>query len=301
MSKKALITDNITFQDKMNRTLGIILLSLLLCLGGCREIVNPFEGEQTLAKVGKKTLRRMDVEPILPKGLSTEDSLRFLESYVDKWVRNELKVQAAGRIFENIGADIEQQVQQYRNSLLTRKLDQYCIDGFKDSLYTEKDVRSYYAQHKGEFTLDRAIVKGRIVSLPSKYRQKSKIKELLKAPEGDRLEDLRALCAKNGFALTEITQWTDFSELLAALPTKRNQSYAHLLDAAGVQELSDGQETYYFIITDRRLSGQVAPLERVEEMIRWAVINQRKAEIIKSYEDSIYNVALRERTITVNI
>lgn len=285
----------------MNRLLKIILCSLLLAFCSCREIVNPFEGEQTLAKVGKKTLRKMDVEPILPKGLSAEDSIRFLETYVDKWVRTQLKVQAAGRIFENSGADIEQQVQQYRNSLLTRKLDQYCIDAVKDSLCTEKDMQSYYAQHKGEFTLDRAIVKGRIVSLPSRYRQKAQIKVLLKASSGDKLEDLRAICAKNGFALSEINQWTDFSEMLAMLPAKRNRSYENLLGVSDVQELSDGEQTYYFVITDRRLSGQVAPLERVEEMIRWAVINQRKAEIIKSYEDSIYNAALDKRTITVNI
>ncbi len=285
----------------MNRLLKIILCSLLLAFCSCREIVNPFEGEQTLAKVGKKTLRKMDVEPILPKGLSAEDSIRFLETYVDKWVRTQLKVQAAGRIFENSGADIEQQVQQYRNSLLTRKLDQYCIDAVKDSLCTEKDMQSYYAQHKGEFTLDRAIVKGRIVSLPSRYRQKAQIKALLKASSGDKLEDLRAICAKNGFALSEINQWTDFSEMLAMLPAKRNRSYENLLGVSDFQERSDGEQTYYFVITDRRLSGQVAPLERVEEMIRWAVINQRKAEIIKSYEDSIYNAALDKRTITVNI
>ncbi len=295
-----MITCNIR-RKGMKRHLRITLLALLLALCGCREIVNPFDGEQALAKVGKKTLRRIDVEPILPKGLSSEDSLKFLESYVDKWVRTELKVQAAGRIFESSSADIELQVQQYRNSLLTRKLDQYCISEVKDSLYTDKDIKNYYAQHKGEFTLDRNIVQARIVSIPSRYRQKNKIKELLKATSGDKLEDLRALCAKNGFSLTEINQWTDFSELLAMLPTKRNQNYNHLLEAAGVQELSDAEVTYYFIITDRRLSGQVAPLERVEEMIRWAVINQRKAEIIKSYEDSIYNAALRERTITVNI
>ncbi len=285
----------------MNTLLKTILTALLLTAVGCHEFPNPFEGEQTLAKVGKKALRRMDVEPILPKGLSPEDSIRFLESYVDKWVRSELKVQAAGLIFERTGDDIEQQVQQYRNSLLTRKLDQYCIDQVRDSLYTDRDLRSYYAQHKGEYTLDRAIVKGRIVSLPSSYRQKNKIKELFKNSTGEHLEDLRALCAKNGFALSEIDQWKDFSEFLTMLPTRRNQNYNHLLDAVGVQELSDAGQTYYFVITERRLSGQSAPFERVEEMVRWAVINQRKAEIIKSYEDSIYNAALRNQTITVNI
>lgn len=285
----------------MKSLLKTILIALLLAAVGCREFPNPFEGEQTLAKVGKKALRRMDVEPILPKGLSPEDSIRFLESYVDKWVRSELKVQAAGLIFERTGDDIEQQVQQYRNSLLTRKLDQYCIDRVRDSLYTDKDLRSYYAQHKGEYTLDRAIVKGRIVSLPTSYRQKNKIKELFKNTAGEHLEDLRALCAKNGFTLSEIDQWKDFSEFLTMLPTRRNQNYNHLLDAVGVQELSDAGQTYYFVITERKLSGQSAPFERVEEMVRWAVINQRKAEIIKSYEDSIYNAALRNQTITVNI
>lgn len=278
-----------------------ILAALLVLTTGCREFPNPFEGEQALAKVGKKTLRRMDVEPILPKGLSQEDSIRFLESYVDKWVRSELKLQAAEQIFKGSVSDIDQMVQDYRNSLLTRKFDQYCIDGNKDSLYTEQDLKSYYAQHKSEYTLDRAIVMGKIVCLPASYRQKKKIKELLASSGTERTEDLKALCAKNNFTLSEINQWTDFSEFLAMLPAKRNQNYAYLLDASGVQELTDGNTTYYFVITDRRLSGQIAPFERVEQMVRWAVINQRKAEIIKSWEDSIYNAALRDQTVTVNI
>lgn len=284
-----------------NLLLRAVPAAFLLLVCGCREFPNPFDGEQTLAKVGRKTLRRMDVEPILPKGLSAEDSVSFLESYVDKWVRSELKLQAAEQIFQGSVADIEQMVQEYRNSLLARKFDQYCIDSSRDSLFTQADLKNYYAQHKGEYTLDRAIVTGRIVSLPAASAQRRRIRELLGAPGDERAGDLRALCEKHDFALHEITAWTDFSEFLAMLPTKRNQSYDNMLGNTSVQELTDGATTYYFIITDRRLSGQTAPYERVEEMVRWAVINQRKAEIVKSCEDSIYNDAVRRQTVTVNI
>lgn len=283
-----------------NSTL-IIILAILLFMAGCREFPNPFEGDRELARAGKETLRLMDVQKIFPAGITGEDSIRWLESYVDRWVRDKLKLQEAVRLFGENTAD-EELVQSYRNSLMTRRLEQYYINSAAgDSLYTEKDLRDYFSQHKSEFVLDRAIVKGRVIAFPTSFRQKARVKELMRNYSEDNRTDLRAMADKNGFVLREVTEWTEYPQFLMLLPTRRNEAYDDLLNKQGIQEMTDGGRTYYFVIDEARMPGMTTPYEMVSGMVRWVVSSRRKAEILKAREDSIYNIAVSEKRAGVNL
>lgn len=281
---------------------GVVLAVTLFMGYGCRRIGNPFEFGVAVARVGEATLYERDLVGIVPSGISSEDSLKVVESHVDNWARKELKRQQANQIFASSGEDIERLVEEYRNSLLMRKLEQYYVENHgADSLYVEADLLRYYEAHKGDFKLPGDIVKGRVVAMPKSFRQKAKIKELIKAKGDERLHDLAALCEKNNLSYTSFDEWTDYPEFLKMLPTKRNESYRHLLRDGVVGDMTDGQVFYYFIITEFKTAGSVSPYERVRDVIRWAVDKQRRAEIVKSCDDSLYNAALADQTVVINL
>lgn len=285
----------------MRNYLKIAVAAAVITLAGCREFPNPFEGDRVIARAGKATLHQMDIDKAFPGGVSGEDSIRWLESYVDRWVRDNLKLQEAERLFGDDEAD-EELVQNYRNSLKMRRLEQYFINrATGDSLYTEKDLNDYYNQHKSEFVLDRPIVKGRVVALPTSFRQQKRVQELMKNYTDDNRSDLQALADKNGFVLREVDEWTEYPQFLMLLPTRRNESYDHLLRKTGLQEMSDGGTTYYFIISEALTPGMTTPYEMVSNMVRWAVSTRRKAEIVRSHEDSIYNAAMIEKKAVINL
>lgn len=278
-----------------------MFLAVLLAAAGCKEFPNPFEGDKVVARAGKQTLRQMDIEKVFPVGITGEDSLRWVESYVDRWVRDNLKLQEAQRLFGEDFAD-EELVQNYRNSLVTRRLEQHYVNKEAgDSLYTEKDLREYYNHHKSEFVLDRSIVKGRVVAFPSDFRQKTRVKELFNNYTDENRSELRALADKNGFVLREVDEWTEYPQFLMLLPTRRNEGYDNLLSKEGVQEMSDGGVTYYFVIAEARTPGMSTPYEMVSGMVRWAVSARRKAEIVRHYEDSIYKAALADKKAVINL
>lgn len=282
-----------------------ITLTISACLlwtVGCQRITNPFEDAVTVAKVGKKILHRGDLEGILPTGISSADSIALVDSYVNSWVRKEVKEQQARRIFHSSAEDIEELVEEYRSTLLARKLEQYCVDNYGgEKAPEEQSCIDYYNNHRSEFMLDRDIVKGRVVALPSSFRQKSKIKELIKSSDAERIADLTAMCDKNSLVLSNKTEWADYSDFLKLLPTKRNESYGSLLSSNGVQEMSDGKVTYYFVITSSRRAGEQSPYESVADVVRWIVAKQHREEIIKWYDDSVYNAALKSKDIVINI
>ncbi len=285
----------------MSRVLRITILCLVFTVAGCRRFPNPFDGETVLARAGKETLRKMDLEQVLPANLTGADSVKWVENYVDRWVRDNLKLQEAAMIFGDNAAD-EELVRAYRNSLITSRLEQYFIEQtVVDSLYTERDLHDFYDEHRGEFVLDRNIVKGRVVAFPSNFRQKTRLKELFASWDEDAREETLAMAQKNAFSLREVNDWMEYSGFLALLPTRRNETYDGNLTIAGVQEMTDGDTTYWFVIDEKRTAGETTPYELVSDIVRQSVATRRRAEIIKASVDSIYQAALLEKRAVINL
>ncbi len=285
----------------MRRIFRTVVLCAVVLAAACKELPGLFEGDRVLARAGKETLRQMDVEKDFPVGITGVDSVAWVESYVDRCVRDRLKLQEATRLFGEDAAD-EELVQKYRNSLITRKLEQHFINSTAgDSLYTEGELRDYYEQHRSEFVLDRTIVKGRVVAFPSNFRQRARLKELLASQENDSRAELEAMVSKNGFTFHRPGDWVEYPQFLVLLPTRRNESYDDLLSRRHVQEMTDGGTTWCFVIEEARTPGMSSPYEMVSDVVRWAVTTQRRAEIVKACEDSIYRLALLEKKAVINL
>lgn len=266
---------------------------VVLLLTGCRELPRYFVGEKPLARVGEKELAVRDVAQSLPKGLTPTDSAAYARVYVDRWVRKQLKLMEAEQLFSSSEADIDRMVEEYRQSLLIRKLDQFYVDRLVDTTFTEEEIAAYYADHSTDFRLDRTIVKGRVVRLPKDYRQKRRLKELLVAKSEARMQDLRDICLKNELEMNDYAnQWVDYTEFLSLLPTVRSQSYASLLTKQGVQEMADQNSFYYFVIEAVRRPGDAVPLEQLRATIRRVLFNQRQQQVIRDHEQALYEQSM---------
>lgn len=260
---------------------------------------SPFAEEpDKVAQVGDKILTADEIRSLTPQGLSSEDSLKMVESYIDVWVKTQLKVHEAEKMAELNLRDIDSLVNQYRSSLLSNKFEQHYIDSKLDTVFTDEAVLAYYDEHKTDFVLDRAIVKGRIVRVPESFRQKRQIRDLVEG-SGEKLLDLKSMVEKNRLELNEFDKWVDFGEFLSYIPVSKNRSYDDMLTKKGIQEMTDGTDVYYIVITETLAQGEVAPLERVSEMIKRILYNNRRQQILRSYEDSIYQAGMDNDIIKI--
>lgn len=271
-----------------------LLLSLLLVQTACRELPRYF-GERPLARVGGSELFASELRRTLPEGLSSADSTAYARVLVDRWVRRQLKLQEAEQLFSSDEAEIDRKVEEYRQSLLIRRLEQFYVDRLVDTTYTEAEVAAYYDAHKADFKLDRTIVRGSVVRIPKEYRQKRRLRELLASDAPARRQDLHDSCLKNECDLTDRSEeWIDYADFLSLLPTVRSQSYDGLLARSGVQEMADDGSVYYFRIDAVRRAGDAVPLERLRPTIRRVLFNQRQQQVIREHEESLYRHADEE-------
>lgn len=273
----------------MNLRAKITLAVGVLLLAGCRELPRYFAGDTTLARVGSRELRLRDVGSAIPQGLAGQDSAAFVKVYVDRWVRKQLKLQEAEVLFSSSEADIDRMVEEYRQALLIRKLDQQFVDRSIDTTFTEEEIAAYYSTHQADFRLERPLVKGRIVRFDLGYRQAAKLKTLMASDSPAQQRDFRDICAKNDFTVNDFRErWVDFSEFLSYLPALQSQNYDPVLASSAVQQMRDSKSHYYFRIEAVLREGEPVPLERLRPTIRRILFNQRQGEIIRRHEEELY-------------
>lgn len=278
----------------------ITLFATLLSLAGCRELPRYFASDETVARAGGRELRVCDLESVIPSGLSPSDSVAFMRKYIDRWVVKQLKLSEAEVLFSSSAEDIDRMVEEYRQSLLIRKLDRHYVEQSMDTVFSDNEIAAYYAAHGGDFRLDRTLVKGRVVRLDLNNRQAGKLKSAMGGTSESHQRDFRDLCAKNEFEVNDFrTQWVDFSEFLNCLPTRRSQSYASVLGTTEVQEMRDDAARYYFQIVEVRRAGDPIPLERLRPTIRRILSNRRQSEIIRRHEEALCAQGLRDGDVRI--
>ena len=281
----------------MRQLLKISVFVMLLGAVSCRELPDYLMGDDVIARVGGELLTVQDISAVVPSNLKCDDSLSFVKQYTDKLLVRQLKVNEADELFSGTEKDIEKLVEDYRQTLLTSKVDQYYIDQQMSDDVSQEDITEYYNTHKSQFLLDRTLVKGRFLRFDATYRQSAKLKTQMQKAATSQNDDkaFSDLCAKNNFLLIDNrSEWVNFADFLSNLPIPQSQNNEPLLDKMGVQELKIGSDRYYFDFTSVCRKGNVAPLEIVSDNIRRILITQRRSQIIKSHEEQILKSALED-------
>ena len=96
----------------MNLRAKIAVVAASVFLAGCREMPGYFASDTTLARAGGSELKMRDVESVVPKGVTGEDSAAFMKVYIDRWVRKQLKLQEAEILFSASADDIDKMVEE---------------------------------------------------------------------------------------------------------------------------------------------------------------------------------------------
>lgn len=279
----------------MRLVVKILLAAGAVAMTACRDLPDYLVSDGTVAKVGRKELKISEIVDAMPSNVSGDDSVSFVKLYVDRWLVRQLKVEEADDLFSGSEEDIDRMVEEYRQSLLMRKVDQYYVEQQMSGDFTEKDIADYYNTHKSDFILERTLVKGRVLRFNASYRQgKTLMTQMREAATSQRAaKTLSEICEKNGFELVDKrSEWIGFADFLTYLPTAQSQNNEPLLDKTGIQQMDAGGMRYYFDFTSVCRKGNVAPLEVVSENIRRILITQRRSEIIKAHEEQIVSAAM---------
>jgi hypothetical protein len=268
-----------------------ILLTLSVSLFACKKAIQTDEPD-ALVKVNDRILTRNEVESLIPKGTTSADSLLLAESYIKKWVKDELVLKIAQR---NLGSDketIDKLVDAYRRSLLRYRYQEKLIQEKLSDEIQESDVLTYYDTNKEKFVLDKNLIKGLFLKVPADAPNLSEVKTWYKSGNVASLEKIEKYSIQNA-AIYEyfFDKWVDFDEIRNNIPNQISNPES-FLRTNKILEVTDSSYCYFLNIRQVLLKGQVEPFEYAEPRIREILINQRKLDFIKEFEEELYNDAL---------
>ena len=268
-----------------------ILFALSLSLFACNKVKQTDEPD-ALVKVNDRILTRNEVESLIPKGTTSADSLLLAESFIKKWVKDELVLKIAER---NLGDDketIDKLVDAYRRSLLRYRYQEKLIQEKLSNEIQESDVLTYYDTNKAKFVLDKNLIKGLFLKVPADAPNLSEVKTWYKSGNVASLEKIEKYSIQNATIYEYFfDKWVDFDEIRNNIPNQISNPESFLRTNKTL-EVTDSSYCYLLNIRQVLLKGQVEPFEYAEPRIREILINQRKLDFIKEFEEELYNDAL---------
>ncbi|MEN6455998.1 MAG: hypothetical protein ABFD10_17240 [Prolixibacteraceae bacterium] len=265
---------------------GIVVIFLL---GACQQETN---NKIPLAQVGERILYKEDIDKVLPENIQDKDSALWVDDFIKKWVRSELVILNAEQNLSPEQKNVDKELEEYRNSLLTYRYKNELLAQKMDTVITGEEVNTYYEKHDSEFVLKNNIVKAVYMKIPLEVANPETIKSLTRDEDPRKLAQLDEYSVQYAKTYDRFDdKWVNSKDVLNQFPEKTNGE-ERLLRRNNFIESSDTDYYYFICIRDFRLAGQVAPLAYVESEIRNILLNERKIKFLRTIEDDIYNEGL---------
>lgn len=274
----------------IRNTVTVLLAGLLL--QSCLERSSLFWNDNAVARVGKVILSKEDVRNAVPEGVTGQDSAFFASSFVDKWMITQLKLQEAERMFSSSSEDIDGMVEEYRRSLLVRKLEQSYLNSEPSEEPDSASMVEYYDSHKSEFRLESSMVKGVVVELSDRFPRRLTLEKMMDYKTSGGKRDFEAFCAKNNIRYRAFDEWVTFEEFLSNIPVVRNQKHDDLLQSRKVQKIHQNSTLCLFRIVNVLNASDAMPFDMVRDKIQRILENRRQSDVIRQYEQNAMDRAL---------
>ncbi len=277
----------------------LAVLSVVMLMTGCQLFVNQRDDDEVLAEVYSMVLTRSQVEKLIPDNIKGLDSVQFVQSYVERWIRSQLMLaKAMVNIDEKSMVNIGNMVNDYRTSLLVYKYQQMYIEQNLDTLILDSQIAAHYDMYGVNFLLDSCAVKAVFVQVPKSLPDKTNIRKLIRSGKPEDMIALEEFCYKNARDFDVGSEWRYLNSVIVKLPANAVPNPAEFAKSGKYAEAQDSLYNYYFMVREFRDVNEQAPIVFAKDKIREILLNHRKNDMIKDLEQKIYIDAVNKQRFT---
>lgn len=276
----------------------VINLILSLLLIGCAKPTAKV-AEKPLARVLDHYLYKSDMSGFVPAGIAGADSIAMVRDFKERWVRNQLLLNKAELNLTDEEKNVEQQIENYRSSLLIYAYEQSYIRQHLDTVVTELEIENFYKENQSNFILNGALIKGVFIKIPVKAPDAYKVRQWYRSDNPENIKRLEAYCFKHATVYDHFNDgWVKLNEVLPMIPAVSENSEASVISKRYI-ETKDNAFLYFLNAKEIVSSGNVSPLEIVKNDIESIILNKRKISLINELESNIYSDAQNRDHFTI--
>ena len=252
---------------------------------------------EIIAIVNTYKLFKADLKDFLPRNISREDSLILVKSFIQDWAVKKLLLDAAANnnTQESL-KNINNLVQDYKESLLINNFKEALIKQQLDTIISDDEVEAYYLINNENFKLNEVLVKSKYLYFDASVINK---KEIIKFFKSEEIEDAEELERQQlSFKMYQLNDsiWTELDKILLKLPFSKE----NLLKKSKFIQKQDSLGLYLVTINDVLLRNQIAPLSYIEPTIKQMILHQRKLQLIRDIEKIIVKDAIQNKNFKIH-
>lgn len=255
------------------------------------------EDGDVLVKLDDKVLLKSEVTALIPKGTSSADSLLLADSYVKKWLKESLIYDIAKRNLDDEMSNIEQLVESYRQSLVRYRYQEKLIKEKLSDEIRESDKMSYYEENPQKFLSDKNLIRGLFLKVPADAPNVNQVREWYKSSSEASIENIEKYSVQYANIYEYFyDKWVDFDEVMDNIPEHISNPVLFLKNNKSL-EVKDSSYYYFLNIKQYLPVGSVEPYDYAESKIKEILVNQRKLEFLRNFENELYTDAIRKNRI----
>lgn len=275
-------------------------ISVVFCLVSC----NLFKKErepQAVVRVGEDFLYTSDLDSLVPKNTSKEDSAIIIKNYINRWATQKLLINAAERnIDDDQKETFNQLIAQYKNDLYTKAYIEKIVQTRVDTVVSEEELKKYYQENKENFKTNSTLVQLRYIHLSKDHPKYSTIKQkFLNFKKEDRkFWQTYQMQFKNS-ALND-SVWVLLDEIYRKVPFITPDNRDKYINEGMAYEKTDSLNNVYIVKIKKVINrNQISPFEYLKPTLQQVILNSRKLELIKKFEKEITDDAIKNKDYEV--
>lgn len=272
----------------MRKGIVVILCVVLFC--GCAK----FEQKRlsgVAVEYNGATVTYADLDA-LTYGLSSEDSARVADSYIQQWATSLIVYDRSKEIKSR---EIDEMVENYRRSLCQHEWERKQIAQKMPMLIEDSLVLEFYEQNKQHFILDRAILRGLLLIMPVGAPNLEKLKDMVEVPhEEENIEWVEKYAYQYavGYELF-LDDWKTVEQIAVYMPYSQDELSKQIKQKKQILA-QDSLNVYLLQVTDFCGKGEYKPLEYVQDEIKELILSQRQVEFIRLLREDLYEKAVQQ-------
>ena len=251
-----------------------------------------------MAEAYDEKLFRSDLLQVIAPDAKPADSAAMAQRFIDNWLRSRVLLHKAEENLPEAQKDVERQLREYRESLITYAYEQALVRQKLDTSISNEEIERYYNDNIKNFELRDDLVRVRWFKLREKDRREvRKVEELWRSEKPEDQHRLEVLIAEHGSAINDThDNWMPFTELQQLVPL-RPENPTDWIPRQQKVMADDSVSTYFVDFTGHRLKDSTTPLELVRAEIRAILINQRKLQLIERMREDLFNEAIAHKDV----
>lgn len=158
---------------------------------------------------------------------------------------------------------------------------------------TDEEKRNFYDENQDQFELDHSLIKGLFLKIPIDAPNLDEVKKWYRSTSETSIEKIEKYSVQNAVVYDYFyDKWVSFDEVFVNIPIQVTNENEFLRTHSFV-ETADSSYCYLLNIEEYVAKGKIAPFEYASTQISDMLVNQRKVQFLKNFEEELYNDAIR--------